>query len=144
MSTILTLRHGGSLETRPSLLRRLQSGEDQERWWGDASEEAEEISNSWRAASFKRDTPVWPLRAGISSDIIFSVKRLTLPPKNRLAAVRRIYRRLRGARGIDEAGLWQHALYFSKTPDERCRISLQTAHSALSLKRFVKKTSAVS
>ena len=28
----MTLRHGSSLETRPSLLRRLQSGEDQESW----------------------------------------------------------------------------------------------------------------
>jgi RNA polymerase sigma-70 factor (ECF subfamily) len=32
MSTIMTLRHGSSLETRPSLLQRLQSGEDQESW----------------------------------------------------------------------------------------------------------------
>src|SRR5262245_46777657 len=52
-----------------------------------------------------------------------------------LARVRRIYRKLRGARGIDEDELWQHALYFAKTPEERCRISLQTAHSALSLRR---------
>jgi hypothetical protein len=28
----MTLRHGRSLETHPSLLRRLQSGEDQESW----------------------------------------------------------------------------------------------------------------
>jgi RNA polymerase sigma-70 factor (ECF subfamily) len=32
MSTTMTLRHGSSLETRPSLLRRLQSGEDEECW----------------------------------------------------------------------------------------------------------------
>ena len=32
MGTTMTLRHGSSLETRPSLLKRLQSGEDQESW----------------------------------------------------------------------------------------------------------------
>ena len=28
----MTLRHGSSLETRPSLLKRLQSGDDPESW----------------------------------------------------------------------------------------------------------------
>ena len=46
-----------------------------------------------------------------------------------------IYRRLRGARGVDEHELWQHALFFAMSPDERCRLSLQTACSALSLRR---------
>ena len=57
------------------------------------------------------------------------------------AQVERIFRRLRGARGVDEHDLWQHALYFAKTPEERCRISLQTARLALSLRRFVRKRS---
>jgi hypothetical protein len=50
-----------------------------------------------------------------------------------IARARRIFSGLRGARGIDEHELWQHALYFAKTPQERCRISLKTARSALSL-----------
>ena len=54
-------------------------------------------------------------------------------PSNDLAA--RIYRKLRGARGLDEAELWQHALFFAMTPEERCRFSLKTARSALSLRR---------
>jgi hypothetical protein len=49
--------------------------------------------------------------------------------------VRRIFQQLRGARGVSEEELWQHALYFAKTPDERCRLSLQSARLALSLKR---------
>ncbi len=85
-----------------------------------------------------------PLRGGFPSGTSLGVKSLTVMPKSRLAAVERIYLRLRGARGIDEAELWQHALYFSKTPDERCRISLQTARSALSLRRSAKQKSAVS
>ena len=56
---------------------------------------------------------------------------------NDLAA--RFYRRLRGARGVDEAELWQHALFFAMSPEERCRFSLQTARSALSLRRSAKK-----
>ena len=32
MATTMTLRHGSSLETRPSLLKRLQSGDDPESW----------------------------------------------------------------------------------------------------------------
>src|SRR2546423_10266475 len=64
--------------------------------------------------------------------------------KTNLARVRRIFRQLRGAPGVSEEELWQHALFFSKSPEERCRISLQTARSALSLKRFGKKKSAVS
>ena len=47
----------------------------------------------------------------------------------------RIYRKLRGARGVDDAELWQHALYFAMSPQERCRLSLKTARSALSLRR---------
>ena len=58
--------------------------------------------------------------------------------------VQQIYRQLLGARGVDEHDLWQHALYFAKTPEERCRISLQTARSALSLQRSEKKTSPAS
>jgi hypothetical protein len=47
----------------------------------------------------------------------------------------RIYRRLKGARGLDDAELWQHALFFAMTPQERCHFSLKTARSALSLRR---------
>ena len=54
---------------------------------------------------------------------------------NELRKVRQIYLRLRGVRGVTDDELWQHALFFAKTPDERCRISLQTARLALSLKR---------
>jgi len=46
----------------------------------------------------------------------------------------RIYRKLKGARGVDEDELWQHALFFAMTPDERCQFSLKTARSALSLR----------
>jgi hypothetical protein len=47
----------------------------------------------------------------------------------------RIYRRLQGARNVGEDELWQHALFFAMTPEERCRFSLKTARSALSLRR---------
>ena len=55
------------------------------------------------------------------------------------ARVRRILLRLRGARGLDEDELLQHAVFFSKSPEERCRLSLQAARSALSLQRSVKR-----
>lgn len=51
---------------------------------------------------------------------------------NDLAA--RIYRPLVGVRGVDEAELWQHALFFAMSPQERCHFSLKTAR-ALSLRR---------
>ena len=51
----------------------------------------------------------------------------------------RIYRQLAGARGLDEAERWQHALFFAMSPQERCHFSLKTARSALSLKRSAKK-----
>ena len=57
--------------------------------------------------------------------------------RNDLAA--RIYRKLAGARGLDEAELWQHALFFAMSPQERCHFSLKTARSALSLRRSAKK-----
>ena len=50
----------------------------------------------------------------------------------------RIYRLLKGARGLDEHERWQHALFFAMTPQERCHFSLKTARSALSLKRSTK------
>jgi hypothetical protein len=56
---------------------------------------------------------------------------------NDLAA--RIYRRLVGMRGVDEAELWQHALFFAMSPQERCHFSLKTARSALSLRRSARK-----
>lgn len=51
----------------------------------------------------------------------------------------RIYRLLKGARGVSEDELWQHALFLSKSPDERCRLSLQTARSVLSSRRSLRK-----
>ena len=51
----------------------------------------------------------------------------------------RIYRRLAGARGLDDAERWQHALFFAMSPQERCHFSLKTARSALSLRRSGKK-----
>jgi hypothetical protein len=61
-----------------------------------------------------------------------------------LARVRRILLRLRGARGLDEDELLQHALFLSKSPEERCRLSLQAARSALSLRRSAKLKSIAS
>ena len=58
--------------------------------------------------------------------------------KRRDDAVARIYRKLAGARGLDDAERWQHALFFALSPQERCQLSLKTAHSALSLKRSAK------
>ena len=49
---------------------------------------------------------------------------------NDLAA--RIYRRLTGARGLDDNERWQHALFFVMSPQKRCHFSLKTARSALS------------
>lgn len=66
------------------------------------------------------------------------MKRATASLTN-LARVRRILLRLRGARGLDEDELLQHAVFFSKSPEERCRLSLQAARSALSLQRSVKR-----
>jgi hypothetical protein len=57
--------------------------------------------------------------------------------RNDVAA--RIDRRLAGARGLDGAERWQHALSFAMSPEERCRFSLKTARSALSSKRSVRK-----
>jgi len=54
-----------------------------------------------------------------------------------LARVDRILLRLRGARGLDEDELLQHALFFSKSSEERCRLSLQAARSALSLQPVI-------
>jgi hypothetical protein len=51
----------------------------------------------------------------------------------------RIYRRLQGARGCDDDELWQHALFFAMSPEQRCQFSLKTARSALSLKRSARK-----
>jgi hypothetical protein len=51
----------------------------------------------------------------------------------------RIYRQLAGARGLDDAERWQHALFFAMSPQERCHFSLKTARSALSLRRSAKK-----
>jgi hypothetical protein len=57
--------------------------------------------------------------------------------KNDLAS--RIYRRLKGAPGVDDDELWQHALFFAMSPQQRCRFSLKTARSALSLRRSAKR-----
>lgn len=59
-----------------------------------------------------------------------------LGPNDRAA---RIYRKLKGVRGMDEDELWQHALFLAMTPEERCQFSLQTARSALSLRRSTRK-----
>jgi hypothetical protein len=61
----------------------------------------------------------------------------TTKHKNDRAA--RIYKRLAGARGLDDAERWQHALYFAMSPQQRCRFSLKTARSALSLRPSAKK-----
>lgn len=57
--------------------------------------------------------------------------------RNEVAA--RIYRKLIGARGLDDAERWQHALFFAMSPQERCHFSLKTARSALSLRRSTTK-----
>lgn len=51
----------------------------------------------------------------------------------------RIYRKLKGARGVDDNELWQHARFFALTPDQRCDLSLKTARSVLSSKRFAQR-----
>src|SRR6266849_6781703 len=58
--------------------------------------------------------------------------------------VAQIYLLLKGARGVDDDELWQHALYFAKTPEERCHLSIQSARSALSLRRSGRKKSTAS
>ena len=54
------------------------------------------------------------------------------------------WRRLKGARGVDDDELWQHALFFAMSPQQRCRFSLQTARSALSLRRSAKQAETAS
>jgi hypothetical protein len=54
----------------------------------------------------------------------------------------RIYRKLMGARGMDEAERWQHALFFAMSPQERCQFSLKTARSVLSSRRSAKRKEA--
>lgn len=72
-----------------------------------------------------------------SNDTDVSKKANISAHKNDRAA--RIYRRLKGMRGVDESELWQHALFFAMSPQERCRFSLKTARSVLSLRRSVTK-----
>ena len=55
--------------------------------------------------------------------------------KSQQARVETIYRKLKGVRGVDDHELWQHAIFFAKDPEERCRISLKSAHLALSSRR---------
>lgn len=55
-----------------------------------------------------------------------------IQPPNDLAT--RIFRKLKGARGVNLDELWQHALFFAMSPQERCHASLKAARSALSLK----------
>jgi hypothetical protein len=59
--------------------------------------------------------------------------------KGRSDRAARIYRKLAGARGLDDAERWQHALFFAMSPQERCHFNLKTARSALSLRRSAKK-----
>jgi hypothetical protein len=59
--------------------------------------------------------------------------------KRRSDPAARIYRKLAGVRGLDDAERWQHALFFAMSPQERCHFSLKTARSALSLRRSGKK-----
>jgi hypothetical protein len=60
-------------------------------------------------------------------------------PKGRHDPAARIYKKLIGAPGLDDAERWQHALFFALSPQERCQLSLKTARSALSLKRSTKR-----
>ena len=55
-----------------------------------------------------------------------------IKPPNDLAT--RIFRKLKGARGVNLDELWQHALFFAMSPQERCHASLKAARSALSLR----------
>ena len=80
----------------------------------------------------------WQLASEVCSRHDPVVKaRITKRGRDRAA---RSYRQLAGARGLDDAERWQHALFFAMSPQERCHFSLQTARSALSLRRFAKKT----
>ena len=63
--------------------------------------------------------------------------KLVAASRTDLARENRILLQLRGARGLDEDELLQHALFFCKSPEERCRLSLQAARSALSLQSVI-------
>ena len=66
---------------------------------------------------------------------------MSAPKRNlRHDVAARIFRQLAGARGMDDAERWRHALFFAMSPQERCDFSLRTARSALSLRRSGKKT----
>ena len=62
--------------------------------------------------------------------------------KGRGDSAAHIYRKPTGARGMDEAERWQHALFFAMSPQERCRFSLKTARSVLSSRRSAKRREA--
>jgi hypothetical protein len=51
----------------------------------------------------------------------------------------RIYSQLKGARGVDQDELWQHALCFAMSFQERCDLAVKTARSAHSLRRSLRK-----
>jgi hypothetical protein len=59
--------------------------------------------------------------------------------KAKLTRVEAIYRKLKTARGVSEDELWQHALFFAKKPEERCRISLRSARLAVFSRRSARK-----
>ncbi len=63
--------------------------------------------------------------------------KLVAASRTDLARENRILLQLRGARGLDEDELLQQALFFCKSPEERCRLSLQAARSALSLQSVI-------
>jgi hypothetical protein len=50
--------------------------------------------------------------------------------KTDLAKVRRIYRKLKGARGMSEEELWRQAWFLSLSPEERCRESIESSRRA--------------
>ena len=89
------------------------------------------------AEGFQRATPAKPLASDNTRRHDGTVNSRKINPDHDLAT--QIYRRLAGARGMDDAERWQHALFFAMSPQERCHFSLKTARSALSLRRSAKK-----
>jgi hypothetical protein len=80
------------------------------------------------------------LRLGRPRANLNSVRReakASVKPPNDLAT--RIFRKLKGARGVNPDELWQHALFFALPPQERCHASLKAARSALSLRHSTRK-----
>src|SRR5436190_14172862 len=98
--------------------------------WGQAHGEVHRMGVDLNFVQFKPPCHPRPFKASSAMGVNKAGRR-------DLAA--RIYKKLEGARGLDDAERWQHALFFALSPQERCQFSLKTARSALFLRRSGKK-----